>query len=136
DPTSAEPERTEDRRQLIAMLRRPEIEERMGRQEVLRDPAVVPDVDGGIDRSRPVRLDRQRDAVRPAIVEERREGDDARLPDAVLRGDRDDAREVSPLVPELGRPLELVEAERQDVAIPDRIARNDRTEVVGGDPLG
>ena len=58
-----------------------------GRQQVLGRPAVAARVDGRIDRSGPVGLDRQGQAVRAAIVEERRQRHDPLVADAVVGRD-------------------------------------------------
>jgi hypothetical protein len=119
-------ERRERGRELRAVLRRLERVERVRRQEMLGDRAVLAHVDGGVDLALRVRLDRDGDAVRTARVDEVLQREDPFVDEAARRIGEDDAREIRLLQPQLRRARRLgEEVGDEPVARDDRPGRVD-----------
>jgi len=91
------------------MLVRPEIVERVARQGALLDSTQAADVDDRIDRAVGVGLDRGRQRVGAAGIEEVGEWQEPLVGDAAVRIEADDASEVGPLMPQLRSPVDFVE---------------------------
>ena len=117
------------------MVVRPEIMERMTGQHALFGLARAAEVEDGIDAALRVRLDRGGNRIRPTGVEEMGQRQEPIAADATVRIDAHDSGKVGPLVPQLGRPADLVDEERQDFGLGQRTPGSSHAEVFLGDVL-
>src|SRR5258706_168767 len=96
-------QRSEHGGQLRAMFGGLEVEQRVRRQEMLRDDVVLADVDGWEHLCFRVRLNGDRDAVGAGPVDEQLQRNDAVVNDATGTVPEKRAREVGLLMPQLRR---------------------------------
>src|SRR6202165_5993046 len=106
-------DRLEARSQLVLVVTTGEVEQRMWRQWVLRDGAVLADVEDGIRITLAVRLECGRDGVASRRIHEGLQRDDAFVGDPGVAIEIDHAGQVGALVPELRPTADLFEQVRK-----------------------